>query len=273
VILDSLIPMTSCLPRTFFPSLALFVSLTLANGVLAADAPTQASPTPVPSFPLSTYASFGSVLSQSGHFSELGWSDAQMNAFLEGFRAAYQGKPNAPDEATQQLAAEVSRRIGEIASAPAPAPQQAPQARPSGVPQAFTAADRKVQLARYFNDMGKRLGLQISGDGLGYNVQPGRNGIRPRLGDTIVFTCAAMGPDGTTKLPQLSSDKIRVKFEGMLPGLMEGLQMMTVGSQAVFVLPPSLSYGDGEWPDGVPRGSPLVYSITLHDVVSAGAPP
>jgi FKBP-type peptidyl-prolyl cis-trans isomerase len=192
-----------------------------------------------------------------------------MSAFLDGFKAAYQGKAYPADDATRQLADEVSRRISEITASPqAPAP-----AKPQGPAPALTAADRKAQLDRYFRDMTKKLGLQVSESGLGYNVQPGRNGIRPRPGDTIVFTCGATAADGTTKLPQLSSQNIRVKFEGMLPGLMEGLQMMTVESHAVFVLPPSLSFGDGVWPDGVQRGSPLVYYIVLHDVESAGVAP
>lgn len=231
-----------------------------ASGLGAADAPTPApAADATPSFPLSAYSSFGSSLAKSGHFGELGWTDAQIDAFLEGFREAAQGKEVPVDNAARQLAAEMGRRISAIASA---------------APQPATAApDRKAQLARYFKDMQKKLGLQISDSGLGYNVQPGRNGIRPRPGDTIVFTCQAAGADGTTKLPQLSSEHVRVRLEGMLPGLMEGLQMMTIESHAVFVLPPSLSFGDGAWPDGVPRGSPLVFWITLHDVNGAVAPP
>jgi FKBP-type peptidyl-prolyl cis-trans isomerase len=62
-------------------------------------------------------------------------------------------------------------------------------------------------------------------------------------------------------------------MEGMLPGLMEGLQMMTVGATAVFVLPPSLSFGEGAWPEGVERGSPLVYYMSLGDVTVPGQMP
>lgn len=227
-----------------------------AAAVLPSPGPSAA---PAPAFPLTAYTAFGSSLAQSGHFAELGWNDEQFNAFLDGIRAAFQGKAVPMDDATRRLAAEMGRRIGEIA------------ARTSQ--QAAGASDPKAQLGRYFKEMGRRLSLQIADSGLGYNVQPGRNGIRPRPGDTIVFTCSAMAADGATKLPQLSSDRIRVKMEGMLPGLMEGLQMMTVDSHAVFVLPPSLSFGQGPWPDGVERGSPLVFWITLHDVISAGKQP
>jgi FKBP-type peptidyl-prolyl cis-trans isomerase len=80
--------------------------------------------------------------------------------------------------------------------------------------------------------------------------------------------------DGSTKLPQLSSEHIRSKVDQMFPGLREGLQMMTVGSHAVLVLPPALSFGHGEWPQGVSPGSPLIFQVTLLDVVPApGAKP
>jgi len=221
-------------------------------------APKQgASAGDAPALPLAAYSALGSSLEQTGHLGELGWSEAQFNAFIEGLRSAYQGKPFPMDDAAQRLAAEVGRRIGEL-GARGQAQAQA----------AWNPAD-KERLARYFRDMQKRLSLQIADSGLGYNVQPGRNGVRPRPGDTIVLTVNATAADGTTRLPQLSAERIRVRMEGMLPGLMEGLQMMTVGSEAVFVLPPSLSFGDKPWPDGVGRGSPLVYWVTLHDVTAA----
>jgi FKBP-type peptidyl-prolyl cis-trans isomerase len=82
-----------------------------------------------------------------------------------------------------------------------------------------------------------------------------------------------MAADGTTKLPQLSSDRIRSKLAQMFPGFREGLQMMTVGSHAVLVLPPALTFGHGKWPEGVQEGSPLIFEVTLIDVVSAPPAP
>jgi FKBP-type peptidyl-prolyl cis-trans isomerase len=226
-----------------------------SSGLPQGVAPSVPAAPPAQAFPLSAFSALGSSLAQTGHFAELGWSEVQFNAFMEGIRAGFQGKGYPMDDSAQRLAADVSRRIGEIAA---------------HTRQAAWTPGQKGQLERYFKDMQKRLSLQVSGSGLGYNVQPGKNGIRPRPGDTIVLTVNATAADGTTRLPQLSAERIRVKMEGMMPGLMEGLQMMTVGSEAVFVIPPVLSFGDKPWPDGVERGSPLVYWVTLHDVTAAG---
>jgi FKBP-type peptidyl-prolyl cis-trans isomerase len=229
----------------------------------AVTATTQSSnsaATALPAFPLAAYSALGSSLVQSGHFGELGWNDAEFNALLDGMRAAFQGRGFPMDKVSQRLATETSRRITELAA----------QRRE----QADGTIDPKERLARYFKHMRKSLELQISNSGLGYNVEPAtQNGVRARPGDTIVITCKATAADGVTKLPQLSTERIRVKMEGMMPGLMEGLQMLTVGSQAVFVIPPSLSFGEGTWPDGVQRGAPLVYTVTLHDVIAARASP
>jgi FKBP-type peptidyl-prolyl cis-trans isomerase len=226
----------------------------------AAD-PAAAQPLSLPAsapqaYPLAAYSAFGSSLAQTGHFAELGWDDEQFNALLDGMRAAFQGTGVPMDAPSQQLAIATSRRIAELV---ARARQEAAE-----------ALDPNLRLARYIKVMRKRLEMQIANSGLGYNVEPAdRNGVRASPGDTIVLTCKVTAADGITKLPQLSAERIRVKMEGMLPGLMEGIQMLTVGSSAVFVLPPSLSFGTGTWPDGVEPDSPLIYSVTLNDVVSA----
>ena len=220
----------------------------------------QASPEPFPDFSSGAFGEFGMALLQSGHFGELGWTDAQFNAFLDGMREAFHGRPAPMNEMSRTLAAESTRRIAEA------------KARAREL--ASGELDPKRRLARYFKEMRVALQLQISDDGLGYNVEPAtENGVRPRPGDTIVISCDAAAADGVTKLPQLSADHIRVKMEGMMPGLMEGLQMMTVGTKGLFVIPPELSFGNEPWPAGVQPNTPLIYTVELHQVIAAGARP
>jgi FKBP-type peptidyl-prolyl cis-trans isomerase FkpA len=208
-------------------------------------------------FPLTSYSAFGSSVGLGGHFGELGWTQDQFDAFAEGMRSAFKGKPYQVEDSARQLAAEMGKRISEI-EAGTVAPATAPTFDPS-------------KLVSYMQEATRKYHLQLSDSGLGYNVSTGRNGIRPRLGDTVVMSCDAVAFDGSTKLPQLSSDHIRSKVDQMFPGLREGLQMMTVGSHAILVLPPALSFGHGEWPQGVSPGSPLIFQVTLLDVVPAAA--
>ncbi len=209
-------------------------------------------------FPLTAYSAFGSSVAVGGHFGEVGWTQDQFDAFAEGMRSAFKGKPYEVEDAARALAADMGRRISVIESGAAPQ-QAVPAFDPS-------------KLVQYMQEATKRYHLQLSDSGLGYNVTAGRNGIRPRLGDSVVISCTAIGFDGTTKLPQLSSPRIHSKLDQMFPGFREGLQMMTEDSHAIFVLPPALSFGHGQWPEGVSPGSPIVFDVTLLQVIPAAAP-
>jgi FKBP-type peptidyl-prolyl cis-trans isomerase len=206
-------------------------------------------------FPLTAYSAFGSSVGMGGHFGEVGWTQDQFDAFAEGMRSAFKGKPYEVEDSARALAADMGRRISVIESG-APAPQAVPAFDPS-------------KLVQYMQDATKRYHLQLSDSGLGYNVTAGRNGIRPRPGDTVVISCKAVAFDGVTPVPQLSSGRIRSKLDQMFPGFREGLQMMTEDSHAIFVLPPALSFGHGQWPEGVSPGSPIVFEVTLLQVIPA----
>ena len=224
---------------------ALAAFLILA-GASAADDPTP-PPAPKAEYPLSAYSTLGASMVVNARLAGLGWSDAQIAAFLDGMRLAFQGKVLPPDPAAQALAVETARKVSEARAAPPP---------PANGGGSFA----KRAKAQY--------GLQVSTSGLGYNVTPGRTGVRPRPGDTVIFSCKVSGPDGA-EIPFLSSDRVKSRLDDLIPGLREGLQMMVVGSQALFLLPPDLSFGQGPWPEGLAPGTPLVYRVVLADVEAA----
>jgi FKBP-type peptidyl-prolyl cis-trans isomerase len=209
-----------------------------------------AAPSQAP-IPLSALSAIGSSVAVGNHLDELGWSEAQIDAFIEGIRAALHGKPYPLDAAAQEANDAIGRRVGEI------------EARERDQEFAKPGA-----LEKYLKDICKRMGLQQSDSGLCYGIKYGAKGIRPGPDDTVVVSCMAMAADGKTPIPQLSNQNARGKISTMLPGFVEGLQMMTVGSEALLVLPPALSFGGGAWPPGVDRGSPLIFRITLKEVIS-----
>lgn len=243
----------------------LILTLAAAGSARAQSAPFRESVAPVPSsvtsdrvvtplYPLSAFAAIGSSFAQSNHLEELGWNADQTAAFLDGVRAAIGGKGYPFDETAQLVSAEMGRRMLE---AEAHKKQLAAEmmAQPGG-------------LAQYMKATRKRFSLQQSDSGLAYNIQPGQSGVRPRLGDTVNVTFRVTAADGKTRLPQLCIDHMKVKLDGLLPGLIEGIQMMTVDGKATLVLPPTLSFGNGEWPQGVDRGMPLIFFVALHEVSS-----
>ena len=210
-------------------------------------------------YPLAAFAAIGSSFAQSSRLPELGWDEAQIDAFVDGVRAAIHGKGYPFDENASKVSAEMGRRVHEIE-------ERSKQ-------QAAETFAQPARLQQYMKEARKHLRLQQTDSGLGYRIDPGRGGIRPRPNDTVVFTCIATAADETTNLPQLSSEQVRVKMTDLVPGLLEGLQMMTVESKAIFVLPPALSFGDRDWPLRVDRGTPLIFQITLHEIISGETTP
>jgi FKBP-type peptidyl-prolyl cis-trans isomerase len=225
-------------------------------GLAAQQAPGIAPPSPAQEAPLDAFSAVGSDMALANRLDQMGWNEAQITAFLDGIRAALHGTPVPLSEAAKQVSVEITQRIAEI------------DARAKE--QEFAKPGR---MKEYLKEICKRLKLDQSDSGLCYLVSPGDSGVRPGPDDTVVVSCAAYSSDLATPLPQLTNQKASIKVSEMLPGFVEGIQMMTVGSNAVFVLPPSLSFGAGKWPPGVARGTPLVFRITLNEVEGPPAHP
>jgi FKBP-type peptidyl-prolyl cis-trans isomerase len=242
------------------------LALVLLDTVLAGAEPSIPAPVAsvppdksAPVYPLSAFAAIGSAFAEGNHLTELGWNDAQVAAFIDGIRASFQGKSYPFDDTAGKVSADMGRRIQEILA----------QAQQPKTVQAYDPA----HLEPTMKEVRERLGLQKADSGLAYRVEVGHSGPRPRPEDTVIFSCVATAIDGATPLPQLSVKRTRAKLKDLFPGFIEGLQMMTLESTAVFVLPPGLSFGEAEWPQGVERGAPIIFQVTLHEIISAGVLP
>lgn len=233
------------------------VSAALCAGVStrAADAPPPSVALPAAPHSLTTFKAVGAAFGKSSRLHDLGWSESEFAAFLEGVKLAYRGEKIPFDDDTQRLYAEMGQRIKDLESRE----RQRLFADPAW-------------LEKYMKDACKQFGLQRSDSGLAYGVAAKGKGVRPGPDDSVVISANVTAADGATDLPQLTIEKKKFKVSDLVPGIAEGVQMMTLDSRGMFVLPPALSYGDGEWPKGVDRGAPLLFMVVLHEVISADAP-
>lgn len=206
--------------------------------------------------PLAAYTAAGASFAKSSHLGELGWNESEFNAFLDGVRLAYRGQPVPAAQGTEQLFTAMTRRVAEI-----------------------EARDRQRMfsdpkwLEAYMKDACKKFSLTRSDSGLAYAVVSKGKGVRPGPDDTVIVSANVTAADGATELPALKLDKQRVKVADLVPGLREGVQMMTLDSRGMFVVPPDLSYGNEAWPHGVERGSPLLFVLVLHEVIPGDPAP
>lgn len=212
----------------------------------------QDAAAPAAAYPPSAYAAVGSDFAKVTRLGQLGWNETEFNAFLDGLRATFRGQPYKMDARAQQLQGEIARRLHDLS-------EQAQNARLD-----FSQPGR---MAAFLKEIAKQYGLQTSDTGLLFAIMPGGTGFRPGPDDTVIFSCQVVCADERTELPQLAQKNMRCKVSDLLPGLAEGLQLLTPNGRGLFVMPPDLSYGSGEWPAGVPQGQPLVYTVTLHEIV------
>lgn len=232
-----------------------FVLSALALGQFAfAAEPASPVPPQNEALPLSGFAAIGSSFAQSSRLNELGWTEEEIQAFVDGVGAALHGKPYHFDEAALRVSGEMGRRVHEL------------EERAKTVTSEYSQPGK---LEQYMKEVRKRNRLQQTPSGLAYRIEPGQGGTRPRPEDTVVFTCIARAADGVTDIPQLSSENIRVKMRDLVPGLFEGLQMMTLEGKAFLVIPPALLFANSEWPAGMERGAPIQVQVTLHEIVAS----
>lgn len=195
--------------------------------------------------PSGPYAALGSYMAENNRIADLGWTDAQFQSFLAGFRASYEGRGLPLDEDAQRLRDDISRKVQQMLAKEQPDPAE-----------------------EYFRTLREKEGVKPTASGLHYRITETGSGPLAQAGDTVVMSFAARLPDGRN-LAEFSRARVRVAVKDLLPGLAEGVQLLPVGGKALVYLPPKLAYSEENWPQQIPRGMPLAFFIELHEIVPA----
>lgn len=204
--------------------------------------------TPVASAPATVvargpYAALGSYMAENNRIPDLGWTEEQFTEFLAGFRSSYEGRGVPLDDDAKQLRDEISQRVQKMLAAEQPDPAE-----------------------EYFRMLREKEGVQRTASGLHYRVtEEGYGGPHPTAADTVVISFAGRLPDGT-ELRNFSRARVRMAVRDLLPGLAEGVQLLSVGGKALVYVPPSLAFPAQQWPADIPRGVPLAFFVELHEI-------
>jgi FKBP-type peptidyl-prolyl cis-trans isomerase len=231
--------------RSFFLPVVLVLSL-VANFVLAwrltlppgIKAPTE------PASALLPYAALGSNMAELNRLPDLKWTEPQLQAYLNGIRASWEGRGYPLDEEARQLRDAFSARV-----------------------QAMLAAERPDPTEQYFKALRDKEGVQRTASNLHYRMTLEGTGEPPQPQDTVVVSYSSRLQDGT-EVGSLSGVRVRVAVRDLMPGLAEGVQLMRPGGKALFYVPANLSYRDGTWPPDVPPGWPVAVFLELHEVIA-----
>lgn len=191
-----------------------------------------------------SYAALGTFMAESNRIADLGWNRAQFDAFLEGFRSSYEGKGVPMDDDAKRLQNEISERV-----------------------QKMLASEQPNPVEEYFRALREKEGVQKTASGLHYRITEVGDGPKAKGSDTVVISFAARLPDGQA-LPPLTRVRLKTAVRDLLPGLAEGVQLLSVGGKALVYLPPALAFNERDWPTELPKNVPLAFFVELHEIVS-----
>lgn len=187
--------------------------------------------------------SYGIALNLGGNLTRQG-VEVDVGAFMAGLMDGMAGrKPRIPEAALREAFA--------AAQAKSEQRDQTRAAEQAGAAQAFLEANRS------------RPGVVVTDSGLQYEVLRAGSGAKPTADQTVEVHYHGTLTDGTVFDSSVErGETISFPVNGVIPGWVEALQLMAVGSKWRLVIPSDLAYGDqGSGP--IPGGATLVFEVEL----------
>jgi len=176
-------------------------------------------------------------------------SDLDLNpAFLtEGIKDAFAGKTVLSDE---EMKATLSAFQAEM--------QAKMQAK-----QKAAAEKNKADSEKFLEENKKKEGIVTTPSGLQYKIIKAGEGAKPKASDTVSVNYRGTLVNGTEF--DKSKEPVSFQVEGVIPGWVEALQMMPVGSKWQLFIPPSLAYGE-QAPPMIGPNQTLIFDVELLDI-------
>lgn len=126
----------------------------------------------------------------------------------------------------------------------------------------------------FLADNGKREGVTTTASGLQYEVLKKADGAQPKASDVVTVHYEGKLTDG--KVFDSSVERgspIDLPVSGVIPGWVEGLQLMHVGEKYKLYIPSELAYGAQSPSPAIPANSVLVFELELLAIKDPAAAP
>lgn len=134
---------------------------------------------------------------------------------------------------------------------------------------AASAAEENVKAGKAFLEENKaKEGVQVTASGLQYKVIKEGTGKKPAATDKVKVHYTGKLIDGNVFDSSVQRGEPAVfGVTQVIPGWVEGLQLMSVGSKYEFVIPSELAYGERGAGAAIPPCAVLVFEVELLDIV------
>ncbi|MBA1274371.1 FKBP-type peptidyl-prolyl cis-trans isomerase [Pseudomonas azotifigens] len=120
---------------------------------------------------------------------------------------------------------------------------------------------------KFLEENGKRDGVVTTESGLQYEVVEKAEGPQPTADDVVTVHYEGRLTDGTVFDSSIKrGSPIDLPVGGVIPGWVEGLQLMHVGEKYKLYIPSELAYGEQSPSPMIPANSVLVFDLELLDI-------
>jgi FKBP-type peptidyl-prolyl cis-trans isomerase FklB len=143
------------------------------------------------------------------------------------------------------------------------------QVQEAGRAAAAKAAEANVKVGKEFLEANKaKEGVKVTASGLQYRIITEGSGAKPTAKDKVKVHYTGKLIDGKVFDSSVQrGEPAEFGVTQVIPGWVEGLQLMSVGSKYEFVIPSELAYGERGAGGAIPPCAVLVFEVELLEIM------
>lgn len=200
--------------------------------------------------------SYALGLSMGNNFQTSGIKKINIQDFADGVAAVYDGL--APKMSYDEAKEEIQKFFGEL--------QKEQEAAAAKMAEANAAAGEQ-----FLTENGKRAEVKTLPSGLQYEVVKEGDGAKPTASDMVTVHYTGKLLDGTVfDSSEERGEPATFGVTQVIPGWVEALQLMSVGSTWRLFIPSALAYGPNGAGGIIGPNQTLIFDVTLLDVKKVG---
>ena len=127
----------------------------------------------------------------------------------------------------------------------------------------LSGAENRREGEKFLAENRTKEGVKTTASGLQYKVLTAGTGPRPQKTSVVTVHYRGTLLDGKEFDSSIGKEPLTYPLERMVPGWVEGIQLMNVGSKYQFWIPSHLGYGPQGSPPDIPPDAVLVFEVEL----------
>lgn len=163
----------------------------------------------------------------------------------------------------------VVKSITEVFNGEASEPNEETFQEAAAMVQEESAKELRSASEAFIEENKGKEGIQVTDSGLQYRVIEEGEGDSPKVSDQVVVHYTGRLVDGSVFDSSVQrGEPAHFGVNQVIPGWVEGLQLMKVGAKYEFFIPQELAYGEQGSQGAIPPYSALVFEVELIEIAA-----